>query len=240
MRKPCRFESCLLHKTLPLNIQTIIQNLNQYIYYSPDSIKKCYYNGSSIDDDNWINNNIEAVFKGLLFKDGKVMAMKLYTFAKSEDYKPRYIEVTKVMEMLLNDFNPLHAAICLSEAIKKHSRESTLTENIIPYLKYDKKYHLPKFRHHITKHHNRHRKFCESYPSENRRVWDKILYKSASEIGYNSSFDRERDQRPSSLFITYSCQPKLCVHKTNIQHTQRVSGTRKPRRRHLAFNPKKR
>lgn len=210
--------------------------LQKFMLYSPEEIRKQYMNGYDYDTKEWKTHTGDCYFKGLHFSEKKVYAINVYTFSASENYQPKYLEITEAFNKLLKKYNILHASILLSQALKQHYRESTLAENIIHFVKYDKEYHLPKFRHHITKHKNRHRKFCEGNPQEHRRVWNKILYQSASQIGSHSTFGSQRNERPSSLFITYTCKAKLHLGKANFQYPKRVSRGRRP----TTSNPPKR
>lgn len=216
--------------------------LQEYIFFSPENVRQKFYNGHEWEDNNWHTHTGDSYFAGLLFRNNRVFAINIYIFQRQKDFTPHYLEITDVFNEILKDLNIYHTCLLFQKVLKKYYRESTLVEKNEIRLKYDRKYHLPKFRHHITKHHNRERKFCENYSGEHRGIWHQILYQSITQSSDFSTFKQQRNERPTSLFIIHSCQTKLPIRKTNLQHTKCVSGNkpRKPRRQFTAFNPEKR
>ena len=220
--------------------------LQQYISYAPDEILKKFCNGYKFNTEKWRSNRNECFFLGLKFDTDTVFAVGVYIWKEYDGWMPEYLDVTDAYEYLLKTFNHYHAAYILHLSLKTLKKESALTEhNIILHKIYDKPYRLPKFRQPVTKHNSRERKFCDSYRDEHRGIWDKILHKSILKMGERFSIlEKQRNERPSSLFFRYTPEPELHIHKDCVQRSDEVRRDRvrphKPRGLYNAFNPKER
>ena len=188
----------------------------------------------------WQNKSEECTFNGLLIKKDKVFVINIYTFSEIKDYEPAYLEVTQIFNELLKTYNIYHTCLTLQLAVCNYYKDSTLTENLIPIIKHDKPYRLPKFRHQITRHHNRHKKFIDCGGKDrSKRAWNQIIHRAVSRIKVCESTTIHGGKRPS-LFVDYSAIPVISKvqHKSKHQRGVREPKERKARRRAYAFTPK--
>lgn len=188
----------------------------------------------------WKNNSESCIFNGLLIKKDKVFVINIYIFRKENDYEPEYLDVTRVFKELLKTYNIYHVCLIIQLVTSKYYKDSTLTENLIPYIIHDRPYRLPKFRYQITKNHNRHEKFIDnSGKNRSERTWCEIIHKAIARIEICESASCNGGQRPS-LFIDYTAKPIIPkVHnKSKPKPDVRGKKERKARRRTHAFTPK--
>lgn len=182
----------------------------------------------------WIANNTDdASFNGILFRQGRVYIMNIYTFDPDKDYEPSYLDITEYFNAMLSQYNIYHLCIIIPKAVRKLYADCTLTENLIPFIKYDKPYRLPKKRYNLTRHHNKHRKFIIRNRSECRRIWNPILDNSLSKIANLSTFSNQREERHTSLWLDYSQEPEFYPRKNHREPPNDLppKGERKARRR---------
>lgn len=228
----------------PISPTSYAVHLQQYIKFAPKEVQKKFSNGYHIEDEKWDDEHEECFLFGLKFLEQRVWSVCIQIWQENENWFPIYLEVTEHYNSLLKDYNHYHAAYILRESLKVFKKESNLTENnIILHKIYDRPYLHAKFRHAVTKHHSRERKFCESYQGEHRRLWDKVLHQSILKMGKRfSRLAQQRDERPSSLLFGYTPEPELHIHKDSVQRADEVRSdkpsTRKPRGLSDAFNPK--
>lgn len=221
----------------------MLDTLSEYIYYAPPEVQLAFCNGVDREQENWmLQPTDEAVFYGILFRDKKVYMINIYTFSSVNYFQPRYLDITSIFKALLKDYNIYHLCILLKKVLRPYYTDSTLTENISQFLKYDHANLLHKRRYAITKQHNRYKKFIDTPEHPSHRVWTKIIYKALGKVANLQAFRNLRDERPCSLYFGYTTQPKLCVRKHSNQSSTslRKKGKRKARRRAGAFTPQKR
>ena len=183
------------------------------------------------------NQTTEATFNGLLFRDGRVYVINIYTFDPSSDYSMQYLEITKIFNKLLKQYNIYHLSIIIPKAIRKLYADSTATENLIPFLKYDRPYHKPKVRYKITSNHNKERKFIICQRDGSDRIWNQILYRSIAKFSNLCAFAEQRRERPQSLYFLFAQEPELRVpkHRQKPSHDLPPKRERKARRLFGAF-----
>lgn len=192
-----------------------------------------------VANEKWYNNETsECTFNGILFRESKVYVINIYVFDSTNDYQPEYLEITDIFNQLLETYNIYHLCLIIPKAIRKLYSDSTLTEsNLIPYIKYDQPYRLPKLRYNLARHHNKHWKFIISDRKRDNGVWSKILYKAIARISNNSTFAEQRNERPNSLYLIHTEEPKLHIPAKSNKSSDDLSpkGERKARRRFGAF-----
>lgn len=190
------------------------------------------------DNPDWYKNKTEeASFNGVMFRENKVFLMNIYTFDPDNNYKESYLDITKIFRRLLKQYNIYHLCIIIPKAVKKFYADSLATENLIPYLIYDRPYRLPKLRTKIINNHSKHRKFVIGRRDDRDRIWTQIFNKALGKIGNLSTFAEQRDERPGSLPYIYTEEPELRTPKYSNKPSNDLppKGERKPRRRFGAF-----
>jgi hypothetical protein len=186
------------------------------------------------DNPEWMANKTnEASFNGILFREDRVLVMNIYTFNPDKDYEISYLDITGFFNRMLQQYNIFHLCLIIPKALRGLYSDSTLTENLIPFIKYDKPYRLPKRRYALTRHHNKHRKFIVRNRRECRETWDPILHQAISKISNLSTFGSQRNERHASLWFDYSQEPELHIRKNNGEPLYDLppKGERKARRR---------
>ncbi|MFX1667862.1 hypothetical protein JZ968_06720 [Riemerella anatipestifer] len=218
----------------------MILPLSKYIHFAPPEVQLAYCNGIDREQKEWVQQEVdEAIFYGILFRNKRVYILNIYIFSEVNNYKPKYLDITSIFTELLKEFNIYHLCLILKTILRPFYTDSTLTENIIKYLKHDHKNLLHKRRYVIKKQHNRYQKFIDTpeYPSE--RVWTEIIYRSIERVENLQAFRDMRNERFNSLFISYTCQPKLSIRKHSNKSSEclQKQSKRKARRRFGAFTP---
>ena len=219
-----------------------IQSLFQYILYAPEEIQRYYCNGYEIGSNEWYQNKVDyAIFKGLLFRNNRVYCINVFIFSNEDDYEPKYLDVTRFFDALCKKYNIYHSALILATCTKWLHRECSLTENLIPFIKYDAPYRLPRLRYAITRNHGKERKFIDSAGHRGRRIWNQTFHKSLAKIKNLATFEEYRTQGPDIFQSVYSATPELCVYqyKAELSNDLPQKRVRKSRRGFNAFNPSK-
>lgn len=182
-------------------------------------------------------NNGESSFNGILFRNNRVLMYNIYTFSPQNDYRPQYLDITETFDLLLQEYNIYHLCLIIPKAVRKLYSDCTLTEKIIPYIRYDKESNLPKSRYPIMRHHNKHRKFIVPNRKGSNRIWRDILYRSIARISNRSTFAEQRNTRPDSLYFLYTEEPELHIPKQSRSQPDGIyhKKIRKARRAYHAF-----
>jgi len=183
------------------------------------------------------NKTDDASFNGILFRNSRVYIMNIYTFDPDKDYQPSYLDITEFFNEMLSEYNIYHLCIIIPKAVRKLYGDCTLTENLIPFIKYDRPYRLPKLRYKITSTHAKERKFIESKGTSINGTWNQILHRSLGKFGNLSAFREQRNERCQSLYFLYTQEPELRVpnHRPKPPDGLPPKGERKARRRFGAF-----
>lgn len=207
--------------------------LFEYIYHAPENIIKKYYSGiqkeiqlpkskqqtesTTIQNKEWYqkrNHTQDCIFYGFMFKNNRVFAMNIYTYNPQDNYTPQYLDITCFFNRQLENYNIFHTVIILATALKSLYRESSLTEQLIPYIENDSIIQLPKIRHKLIQQRGRYRKFIEYNKSTSRREWNKILLSALEKVSNLSTFKEFRNMRPSAVdTLFYTQKPKLYPYK---------------------------
>ena len=216
--------------------------LAPYLDFCPENIRMKFCNGEDKSKEEWWKECAnEYTFCGFLFRNSRIYVINIYLFDEENDYERKYLDVTDFFEQQLETFNIYHLCFIVSKALNSYYRESTLTEKLIPYIKYGKEYRLPKIQYAVTKHHNRYKKFIINSKDGSDGVWNQILHRAISKIENLSAFAKQRDERPDSLLFDYTTEPRLCIHKHSDKSPDDIppKRKRKARRRFGAFNPER-
>ena len=201
-----------------------LKELLKYLKYAPETEKKKFYNSQIKFNEYCEKNNIsqqqntsitntDFIYKGIAYKNNKFYALNIYTFNPNNNYYPQYLDITKIFHTINKKCNIFHTFAILNRILAGHCRDSTLTENILIYIKYNTPYTLPKFKYTLKKHKNRYGKHIDNTKYPTHRIWYKILYKSFSKIQNLYAFTKQRTERPDSIFINYTTIPKLYSDK---------------------------
>lgn len=203
------------------------EKLFNYLFFAPYNIQKKFYNFHGAETMNRFYNPYgDCSFMGILFYKNKVFCHNIEIYSKNNDNEHRYLEITKIFNQLLKEFNIFHLCYLFHRATYKYYRENILTENILPLIKYqtDARY-KPKFTYAITKHRGRHRLFVENYKDENTREWNRILLQSIRKDSDSVMLARYKNERPNLFTSLYSICPNVntASHKHDFSKSLRKS-----------------
>lgn len=185
--------------------------LFEYLFFAPYNIQKKFYNFHGNETMNKFYDQYgDCSFMGILFYQNKVYCHNIEIYSKTNDHAHRYLEITKIFNQLLKEFNIFHLCYLVHRALYKYYRENTLTENILDLIKYqtDVRY-KPKFTYAVTKHRGRYRLFVEDYENENQGEWNRILFQSINKDSTCVEFRRRFKERPDIFDSPYKSLPTI-------------------------------
>lgn len=197
-----------------MNQHTI--QLWNYIKYAPDNIQAKYTNDTKkyIKDKlnlNWFNdtnNQNTCFFNGLKFHENKVLVINIHIITPNQ--KLQYLDITQSFNKLLKTYNIFYLSAIIPIILQKYYRESSLADNLIPYIETNYEYQLPKFKYKIKSNNARYRKFTNCNRHNPTMEWNKILIQTFQQIHSIIPINALNNQRPSLVFFDdYSCLPKL-------------------------------
>lgn len=156
------------------------------------------------------NHYGDCSFMGILFYKNKVYCHNIEIYSKKDDHAHRYLEITKVFNQLLKEFNIFHLCYLVHRALYKYYRENTLTENILDLIKYQTDARFkPKFTYAVTKHRGRYRLFVEDYENENQRKWNSILLSAIRKDSSCFELRSRFKERPDIFNSPYKSLPTI-------------------------------
>lgn len=202
-----------------MNQHTI--QLWNYIKYAPDNIQAKYTNDTKkyIKDKlnlNWFNdtnNQNTCFFNGLKFHENKVLVINIHIITPNQ--KLQYLDITQSFNQLLKLYNIFYLSAIIPIILQKYYRESSLADNLIPYIETNYEHQLPKFKYKLKSNNARYRKFTNCNRHNPTMEWNKILIQSFQQISHIIPINAISNQRPSITFYDdYSSLPKL-LNTTN-------------------------
>lgn len=211
------------------------EKLYPYLFYAPLKYQRKFYNFHGAETLNrFYNRSGNSCFMGMLFYDNRVFCYNVEIYNEDEGKSDRYLEITGLFNKLLKDYNIFHLCFLMHRAIYKYYRENALTENILPFIRYqnDSRY-KPKFTYAVTKHRGRHRLFIENYPDENKREWNRILLSAIREDRFSEQLRKYKNERPNLFTGIYQALPKVNCATYEYDSTKGLRKSIKARRRRI-------
>lgn len=218
------------------------EKLFSYIYFAPQAIQKKFYNFHGKETMNKFYDFYgDCSFMGILFYKNKVYCHNIEIYSKKDDHAHRYLEITKVFNQLLKEFNIFHLCYLVHRALYKYYRENTLTENILDLIKYqtDVRY-KPKFTYAVTKHRGRFKLFVEDYENQNQAKWNSILLSAIRKDVHYSSLTKYRSERPCLFPELYRACPNVNTASDKHDRSTSLSKQNKERRKFNSRNIQRR
>lgn len=218
------------------------EKLFSYIFFAPYNIQKKFYNFHGKETmAKFYNQYGDCSFMGILFYQNKVFCYNIEIYSKTDPCAHRYLEITKLFNKLLKEYNIFHLCYLIHRAVYKYYRENNLTEKILPIIiNQDDERYKPKFQYAIKKHRGRHRLFVESKPNENSREWDRILLSAIRKDSYSSSLAEHKKSRPDLFTELYSCLPIVHTAPDQYVSPRYISQSIKKRRKRIKRNIQRR
>lgn len=181
-----------------------------YILQAPISIQRKFYNFHGEESLNKFYDQYgNSSFMGFLFYNNKVLCYNIEIYSITDE-SSRYLDITKVFNTLLKEYNIFHLCYLLHRTLFKYYRENCLTEKILPYIRYQNELSLkPKFIYAITKHRGRHRLFIESRRNKSQIEWDRIIFQSIAKDSACVELRQYLNQGPSIFDCVYKALPKI-------------------------------
>lgn len=212
-----------------------------YILHAPASIQRKFYNFHSEESLNKFYNQYgNCSFMGLLFYDNKVFCYNIQIYSINSD-ETRYLEITKLFNELLKEYNIFHLCYLFHRALFKYYREDCLTENILPYIQFQSDPKLkPKFNYAVTKHRGRYRLFTESKRNENYGEWYSLLLRSISKDSASKLLRQYLNQRPCLFDSVYKALPKINTVTYESESSKNLRKSIKKRRKKVGKSIQKR
>lgn len=142
-------------------------------------------------------------FRGLHFYKGEIYCYNILIWDFINWDEPEYLEISEVVENLLQHYNIYHAVNIIADIIQNYSRENLLVENHIHIFKHHSEFLTPKKQYATTKHRGRELKYLNRRQNDIRGVWYPLLFQTATSPLYYNHFAEYREQRPESLYINW-------------------------------------
>lgn len=208
-----------------------------YILDAPINIQRKFYNFHGEESLNKFYNEYgNSSFMGFLFYDNKVFCYNIEIYS-SVDETSRYLDITKLFNSFLKEYNIFHLCYLFHRALFKYYRENCLTEKVLPYVRYQNDKNLkPKFIYAIQKHRGRHRLFTENRRGQNQREWDRIILRALAKDSACLELRQYLNQRPCLFRTVYQALPKVNTVSYESKPSKNIRQQIEQRKRHHKRN----
>lgn len=208
-----------------------------FLLEAPRKIQRKFYNFHGKESLNkFVDPYGDSCFMGIMFIKNRVYCYNIEIYSIKDD-SARYLDITKIFNQFLKEYNIFHLCYLFHRALFKYYRENSLTEKILPYVKHQNDKTLkPKFTYAVTKHRGRYRLFIESKRNENQRKWNSLLFRAIRKDSYSSELRRRIGEGFDLFGSPYKSLPKLNTCTYEYDDTKDLRKSIKKRRKEVRTN----